>query len=71
MADPLDRRCGMCVRFVRVVETVDDKGEVRRRGECLLGVWSPPIYETNTCSQWVRRGEFKPRSTESRDGGPE
>ncbi len=71
MADPLDRRCATCARFVRVVETVDDKGEVRRRGECLLGVWSPPIYETNTCSQWVRRGEFKPRSTEGRHRGPE
>lgn len=61
MADPLDRRCGTCVRFVRIVETIDEKGEVRRRGECLLGVWSPPLYETNTCSQWIRRGEFKPR----------
>ncbi len=61
MAEPLDRRCATCARFVRVVEAVDDKGEVRRRGECLLGVWSPPLYETNTCSQWVRRGEFKPR----------
>jgi hypothetical protein len=35
---------------------IDDNGEVRRAGQCLLGVWSPPIYETNTCSQHIRRG---------------
>jgi hypothetical protein len=26
----------------------------------LLGVWPSPLYETSTCSQWVRRGEFRP-----------
>ena len=60
MADGLDRRCGTCARFVRVVETIDDTGEVRRSGDCLLGVWPSPLYETSTCSQWVRRGEFRP-----------
>ena len=54
----LDGRCGSCARFVRVTETVDENGEVRRAGECLLGVWSPPIFETNTCSQYVRKGTF-------------
>jgi hypothetical protein len=62
MADDLERRCGTCARFVRVVETVDDNGEVKRHGECLLGVWPSPLYSTSTCSQWVRRGEFKPAS---------
>jgi hypothetical protein len=57
----LDRRCGTCARFVRVVETIDATGEVKRSGDCLLGVWPSPLYETNTCSQWVRRGEFKAR----------
>lgn len=61
MPDDLERRCGTCARFVRVVETIDDNGEVKRRGECLLGVWPSPLYETSTCSQWVRRGDFKPR----------
>ena len=61
MADASDHRCGTCARFVRVVETIADTGEVRRKGECLLGVWPAPLYENNTCSQWVRRGEFKAR----------
>jgi hypothetical protein len=61
MAEDLERRCGTCARFVRVVETIDDTGEVKRKGECLLGVWPSPLYETNTCSQWVRRGDFKAR----------
>jgi hypothetical protein len=61
MADDLERRCGTCARFVRVVEKIDANGEVRRAGECLLGVWPSPLYETSTCSQWVRRGEFKAR----------
>ncbi len=61
MADPSDRRCGTCARFVRVVETIAETGEVKRKGECLLGVWPAPLYENNTCSQWVRRGEFKAR----------
>jgi hypothetical protein len=55
----LAKRCGTCARFVRVHEVTDDNGEVRRRGECLLGVWQPPIYETNTCSQHVTKGTFK------------
>ncbi len=63
MADALDHRCGTCARFVRVVESIDSTGEVRRAGNCLLGVWPSPLYETNTCSLWVRRGEFKPHSS--------
>jgi hypothetical protein len=54
----LDGRCGTCARFVRVTETIDQNGEVRRSGECLLMVWPPPIYETNTCSQYVQKGTF-------------
>jgi hypothetical protein len=61
MADDRDRRCGTCARFVRVIETFDETGEVKRHGECLLGVWPSPLYDTSTCSQWVRRGEFKAR----------
>jgi hypothetical protein len=57
----LERRCGSCARFVRVIETIDDTGEVKRKGECLLGVWPAPLYDNNTCSQWVRKGEFKAR----------
>jgi hypothetical protein len=64
MPDDPQRRCGTCARFVRVVETIDDTGEVRRHGECLLGVWPSPLYDTSTCSQWVRRGEFKARPPE-------
>ena len=59
MIDLHERRCGTCARFVRVVEKVDDTGEVTRTGECLLGVWPSPLYETSTCSHWVRRGEFR------------
>jgi hypothetical protein len=66
MSDPLEGRCGTCARFVRVVETIADTGEVRHAGECLLGVWPSPLYETNTCSQWVRRGEFKARPPDAR-----
>lgn len=54
----LDKRCGSCARFVRVIETFDDTGEVKRKGECLLMVWPPPLYEHNTCSQYVKRGTF-------------
>ncbi len=54
----LDKRCGSCARFVRVIETIDENGEVRRKGECLLMVWPPPLYEHNTCSQYVKRGTF-------------
>jgi len=57
----LERRCGSCARFVRVVETIGATGEVKRAGECLLGVWPSPLYETSTCSQWVQRGLFKAR----------
>jgi hypothetical protein len=58
MTAELDGRCGSCARFVRVTETVDQNGEVRRVGECLLQIWPPPLFETNTCSQYVRRGTF-------------
>jgi len=63
----LDGRCGSCARFVRVLESVDDNGEVRRAGECLLEVWPSPLYETNTCSQYVKRGTFsaQPRTKAS------
>ena len=54
----LDRRCGSCARFVRVIEQIDENGEVKRAGECLLGVWPAPLYETSTCSQYVKRGTF-------------
>jgi hypothetical protein len=62
----LANRCGTCARFVRVVEKIDQNGEVKRTGECLLGVWPAPLFETSTCSQYVRRGTFtakpQPRS---------
>jgi hypothetical protein len=61
MSELSERRCGSCARFVRVVERIAPTGEVTRTGECLLGVWPSPLYETSTCSQWVRRGEFKAR----------
>jgi hypothetical protein len=61
MVDEAERRCGTCARFVRVIETFDETGEVKRHGECLLGVWPSPLYDTSTCSQWVRRGEFRAR----------
>ena len=71
----LANRCGTCARFVRVVEKIDENGEVRRSGECLLGVWPAPLYETNTCTQYVRRGTFtakpQPRARTPRTaGGP-
>ena len=73
MSDPPERRCGSCARFVRVIETIDANGEVKRAGECLLGVWPSPLYATSTCSQWVLRGAFKgrpePRPAPSRRGG--
>ena len=66
-----DRRCGSCARFVRVVEKIDANGEVKRVGECLLGVWPSPLYSTSTCSQYVQRGTFtaKPQAPEARRGG--
>jgi hypothetical protein len=73
MSDPLDGRCGTCARFVRVVESIDENGEVRRSGDCLLGVWPSPLYETSTCSQYARRGTVlgtHPRArTEARRSG--
>ncbi len=50
------KRCGTCARFVRVFESTNAQGETVRAGECLLGVWSPPLYENNTCSQHLQRG---------------
>lgn len=41
-----------------MVETIDENGEVKRAGECLLMVWPPPLYEHNTCSHYVKRGTF-------------
>ncbi len=55
----LEGRCGTCGRFVRVTETIDDNGEVRRVGECLLGVWPPPLYETSTCTRHIRKGQVR------------
>lgn len=72
----LDKRCGSCARFVRVIETFDENGEVKRKGECLLMVWPPPLYEHNTCSQYVKKGTFtgkplpKPRAQRSSSGSP-
>lgn len=57
-------RCGTCARFVRVVETIDANGEVRRKGECLLMVWPPPVFEDNRCNQYVMRGTFTARPAE-------
>jgi hypothetical protein len=62
MSDPLDRRCGTCARFVRVHEIQTASGETKNAGECLLGVWPAPLYETGTCSQWVQRGQFQARA---------
>lgn len=67
--DPLDRRCGSCARFVRVIEKIDENGEVRRHGECLLGVWPAPLYETSTCSQYVKRGTFTAKPQTPTRGG--
>ncbi len=66
----LDGRCGSCARFVRVTETVDQNGEVRRAGECLLQVWPPPLFETNTCSQYVRKGTFTATAPARREPSP-
>jgi hypothetical protein len=73
MADPLDplhRRCGTCARFTRVMEVLGPAGQLRREGECLLGVWPKPLFETSTCSQWVRRGEAHLRRPEPRAARP-
>lgn len=58
MSELDDKRCGSCARFVRVVETIDENGEVKRHGECLLNVWPSPLYAHNTCSQYVKKGTF-------------
>ena len=61
---------------MRVIETIDENGEVKRKGECLLMVWPPPLYETNTCRQYVKKGTFtgKPqpvaRTRRASSGGP-
>jgi hypothetical protein len=52
----LEGRCGTCARFVRVIERIDENGEVTRTGECLLGVWPAPLYETNTCVEYTKKG---------------
>jgi hypothetical protein len=54
----LEGRCGTCARFVRVTESIDANGEVRRAGDCLLAIWPSPLYETNTCTHYVKRGTF-------------
>ncbi len=59
----LEGRCGTCARFVRVMEVVDANGEVRREGECLLGVWPSPLKETATCSHYLKRGTAHLRPT--------
>jgi hypothetical protein len=74
MSEPqdFDKRCGSCARFVRVIEKIDENGEVLRHGECLLGVWPSPLFAHNTCSQYVKRGTFtaKPQvATRSRGFG--
>lgn len=66
----LTGKCGTCSRFVRVVESIADTGEVTRTGECLLGVWSPPLFETSTCSQWVLRGTFTKRREQAARAAP-
>lgn len=66
---PGDRRCGTCARFVRVIEKIDENGEVKRHGECLLGVWPAPLYATNTCSQYVLRGTFTAKPQAPSRGG--
>jgi hypothetical protein len=66
---PGDRRCGTCARFVRIIEKIDENGEVRRAGECLLGVWPAPLYATSTCSQYVLRGTFTAKPQAPSRGG--
>jgi hypothetical protein len=67
----LDGRCGTCARFVRVVETIDENGEVQRTGECLLNVWPSPLREAMTCSSYVKRGtvHLRPAPVPSRASG--
>ena len=73
MSEPqdYDKRCGSCARFVRIIEKIDENGEVLRHGECLLGVWPSPLYAHSTCSQYVKRGTFvgKPNAGPTRARG--
>ncbi len=39
-----------------MIERIDENGEVTRAGECLLGVWPAPLYETNTCVEYTKKG---------------
>jgi hypothetical protein len=55
----LTSRCGSCARFVRVREIIDNNGEVRRAGDCLLEIWPSPLYEERTCNRYVAKGTFK------------
>lgn len=66
----LSGRCGTCARFVRVRENIDQNGEVTQSGDCLLGVWPSPLYETNTCSQYLLRGTFQARVRTERRRSP-
>ncbi len=63
MTGPLEGRCGTCARFVRVIERIDANGEVTRAGECLLGVWPSPLYETSTCGEYTKKGTLGARPT--------
>jgi len=40
----------------RARDVVDAAGVTRRAGDCLLAIWPPPLYETNTCGSYVARG---------------
>jgi hypothetical protein len=67
-------KCGTCHRFVRVVETIADTGEVTRNGECLLSVWPGPLAETSSCPKWAERFEPKkpePKRTRTRSTEPD
>jgi hypothetical protein len=64
-------RCGTCARFVRVVERIDENGEVTRAGECLLGVWPAPLYETNTCVEYIKRGTLGAQLARRKPAAPE
>ena len=70
MSDPLENRCGTCARFVRVIERIDDNGEVTRTGDCLLGVWPSPLYETNTCVEYTKRGTLAQTLTLRKPASP-
>jgi hypothetical protein len=55
----MNGRCGTCARFVRVREHIDQNGEVRRAGDCLLEIWPAPLFEDRTCNQYVAKGAFQ------------